>query len=140
MNAFLNSLPGPEWWGGVDISGRCESEEVNINLWKILMQEWTNDVTKWWCEVSSPTNNNLEDLRSMLTATLEATIAPESSLESDEVDTERCAWFATASSSASVFLASQRVGGRDLVDQLMLPGLSSVVLQSLLQAARRQIE
>ena len=32
MNACLNSLPGPEWFGGVDISGRCESEGFKIKL------------------------------------------------------------------------------------------------------------
>ena len=140
MNAFLNSLPGPEWFGGVDISGRCESEEVNIKLWKILTQEWTKDVRKWWCEVSSPTNSGLEHLHSTLRATLEATVAPESSSESGEVETVRYAWSATASSVASVRLTSQRVAGRDLEDQPVLPGCPSLVLQSLLQAARRQMD
>ena len=89
--------------------------------------------------MSSPNNDDLEDLHSTLRATLDDTVAPESSSESDEVDTERYAWSATASSSASVRLTSQRVAGRDLEDQAVLPGCPSRVLQSLLQAARRQM-
>ena len=76
----------------------------------------------------------------MLRDTLEATVAPESSSESGEVETVRYAWSATASSVASVRLTSQRVAGRDLEDQPVLPGCPSLVLQSLLQAARRQMD